>query len=186
MLESFLGGFVICQLLWKLLKTDNAFLKCFIGGFLVRILLEEQRTSFDVYCQFTFFVLNQAYVIYVFALPFILLLGSFPPGRLVLLVRWTTYVIYDLGIVMALVFFTLCFHFTIWVYNPFLTIPEFRGKCPMHSVLWWSVSLLFCVVQFQHTCLFNLAFFVVTTCSLIFWLIMIFLIHVLYVQNRYL
>lgn len=124
MLESFLGGFVICQLLWKLLKTDNAFLKCFIGGFLVRILLEEQRTSFDVYCQFTFFVLNQAYVIYVFALPFILLLGSFPPGRLVLLVRWTTYVIYDLGIVMALVFFTLCFHFTIWVYNPFWPSPN--------------------------------------------------------------
>ena len=77
MLESFIGSFVICQLFCKLLLQDNAFFKCFIGGFLPRILFEKQRISFDVYCQFTFFVLNQAYVIYVFALPLMLFLGSF-------------------------------------------------------------------------------------------------------------
>ena len=77
MLESFIESFMICQLLCKLLLQDNAFLKCFIGGFLPRILFEKQRISFDVYCQFTFFVLNQAYVIYVFALPLMLFLGSF-------------------------------------------------------------------------------------------------------------
>ena len=107
MLESFIGSFVICQLLCKLLLQNIAFFKCFIGGFLPRILFAKQHISFDVYCQFTFFVLNQAYVIYVFASyvifgNFLLLAGLF------LLVQWTTYVIYDLGIVLALVFLLRC------------------------------------------------------------------------------
>lgn len=109
MLESFIGSFMICQLLCKLLQQDNAFFECFFGGFLPRILFEKQRISFDVYCQFTFFVLNQAYVIYVFALPLMLFFGKFfHLAGLFLLVQWTTYVIYDLGIVLALVFLLRC------------------------------------------------------------------------------
>jgi hypothetical protein len=121
-----------------------------------------------------------------FCLAFYFIVGKFPTwqacfvGPVDHICYLRSWYRYGLGI-----FYTVLslYHLSV---QPFLTIPEFRGKCPMHSVLWWSVSLLFCVVQFQHTCLLNLAFFVVTTCSLIFWLIMIFLIHVLFVQNRYL
>ena len=118
MLESFIGSFAICQLLCKLLQQDNAFFKCFIGGFLPRILFEKQRISFDVYCQFTFFRFEPGLCHICFCLASYVIFGKFfHLAGLFLLVQWTTYVIYDLGIVLALVFllrraFTLPFECT--------------------------------------------------------------------------
>lgn len=118
-----------------------------------------------------------------FAWPLMLLLGIFPTWQACFCWSVGPHILFTILVTfMALVYFTLRFHFTIWVYNPFLTIPAFRGKCPMHSVLWWSVRLInvsFLWCDFSTLIWWTWRFYV-TSCSLTFLTNMIFLFQLVF------
>ena len=96
----------------------------------------------------------------------------FEPGLCHICFCLASYVIFGLGIS-----FTLCFHFTIWVYNPFWPSPNLGES--VQCTRYYDKALAYCSVLCSFSTLVCCTWrFLWLPALSLFWFAMIFLIHV--------